>query len=60
MSPLNPNEIMKPIRAILNMIGDLEIHCDNKINGCDWTGAESTLLIHLTVSTCTYIIAYYY
>ena len=51
MAKLDPTEIKKPSRSITNMLAELKVYCSNKENGCEWTGPDSELLLHLTVRT---------
>jgi hypothetical protein len=35
---IDPSEIRRPGRIILNMLAELEVYCKNRSRGCNWTG----------------------
>lgn len=43
---LEPEKIKKP-RIILNMLAELEVFCENKCEGCVWTGPHDQLIAHV-------------
>jgi len=45
---LDPDSIRKPSRIIVNMLAELQRFCDNKCEGCTWTGEQEHLSSHLT------------
>ena len=44
---LNPDDIRKPSRIIVNMLAELERYCPNKENGCDWKGLNEQVGLHI-------------
>mmetsp|Transcript_12837 Transcript_12837/g.13867 ORF Transcript_12837/g.13867 Transcript_12837/m.13867 type:complete len:292 (+) Transcript_12837:491-1366(+) len=44
---LNPSEIRKPSRIILNMLSELQIFCNYRGKGCAWVGNEEQLTSHM-------------
>lgn len=44
---LNPAEIKKPSRIIMNILGGLIMKCSNRSEGCAWTGRYEFLQDHL-------------
>lgn len=44
---IDPQEIRRPGRIILNMLAELEVYCPNRARGCGWTGAQELLLKHV-------------
>mmetsp|Transcript_27341 Transcript_27341/g.35854 ORF Transcript_27341/g.35854 Transcript_27341/m.35854 type:complete len:219 (-) Transcript_27341:192-848(-) len=44
---INPDEITKASRIVVNMLGELERYCPFKEQGCEWTGASERLQVHL-------------
>lgn len=49
---LDPAEIRKPSRIIMNILGGLMIKCNNRAEGCLWTGRYDTINDHL--KTCAH------
>lgn len=49
---LDPSKIAKPGRIITNMLNELERYCTNKAEGCQWTGQNDQLKVHL--KTCDF------
>jgi hypothetical protein len=45
--PLHIHEIRKPGRIITNLLGELEMFCGNKIEGCKWQGEHNNYRSHL-------------
>lgn len=44
---LDPNDIRKPSRIIINMLAELELYCPNKEHGCEWQGQNEHVTMHL-------------
>lgn len=44
---LDPSQIRKPSRIILNMLAELQIYCNYRGKGCKWIGTEEHLQSHL-------------
>jgi hypothetical protein len=51
-STLDPNEITRPSRIILNMLAELEVFCSNKQRGCSWIGPQELMDAH--TEQCAY------
>lgn len=49
---LDPSQIRKPGRIVLNMLAELEMYCKNRPHGCTWTGSREHLLKHQELCTC--------
>ena len=49
---LDPSQIRKPGRIVLNMLAELEMYCKNRPHGCTWTGSREHLLKHQEECTC--------
>jgi E3 ubiquitin-protein ligase NRDP1 len=49
---LDPDGIRKPSRIVMNMLGELERYCDNRSEGCEWTGENEHLRNH--TKGCTF------
>jgi hypothetical protein len=49
---LDPSQIRKPSRIILNILGGLMIKCTNRAEGCLWTGKYESIDTH--VKTCAF------
>lgn len=43
---IDPAEIRRPGRVILNMLAELEVFCCNRARGCAWTGPQDLLEGH--------------
>lgn len=52
-SELDPASIKRPGRIIMNMLGELEMYCPNRCNGCCWVGTMDTLKAH--IGSCSFI-----
>ena len=46
-TPLDPKQIKKPSRIIMNILGGLTSKCSNRGEGCTWTGKLEQLHNHL-------------
>lgn len=49
---LEPMNIKKPGRIIMNMLNELERYCPNRNEGCSWIGNNDQVVIH--TKTCSY------
>lgn len=44
---IDPTQIRKPSRIVMNILGGLVIKCSNRTDGCAWTGKYEILSAHL-------------